>query len=281
MRRIINPDRVFPRPPRKDGARIPPFEVQGLDRSLDLEPHLDFDLKERLQHALARGDPSLPYPGYPLPEERAPPPRAGYADAQVQTESTVTRVVTQHALQRTKAVLAAERAYRHRILWSSAMTVRYGDVIRPFNPRSLIRVMDGEAFDPSLIEDRDYALSEVTGSNSIFRFRLIPWTGGKSRVVVSQRRVVLVLGGRPVNREWDRDVVNPTVKDCTQVAQDYRGRHPEAGYPVLSGGVGEHFNRSPEPPAGPQPGRVLDCLALFALLGTVAMCELLGFANEP
>ncbi|KAK7019005.1 hypothetical protein R3P38DRAFT_3200302 [Favolaschia claudopus] len=279
MRRIINPDRVVRRPPRKAGARIPPFEIQGLDRSLDLEPHLDFDFKERLQHALALGDPSLPYPGLPLPEELPPPPAPGYADAQVQTESTVTRVVTQQALQRSKAVLAAERAKRHRNLWSAAMTVRYGDLIRPFNPRSLIRVMDGEAFDPSLIEDRDYPLSEVTGSSSIFHFRLIPWTAGKSRAVVSQRRVCLVLGGRPTNREWDRDVVNPTLRDCRRVAEDYRSRHPEAGYPVLSGGVGEHFNRSPEPPAGPQPGRVLDCLALFALLSTVAMCELLGFAN--
>ncbi|KAK7018524.1 hypothetical protein R3P38DRAFT_3200902 [Favolaschia claudopus] len=282
MRRIINPNRVPP--PRRapiPGKKLPLYDTVGLIAQEYLEPHLEFDLAKRLEEELSVNDPSLPYAGDPLPEELPPPPAPGYANASAQTESRVQRSLPPDFRQKRKARLAAERAARFTKLWAAATAVKDDHATRRVNPHAEIQVRDGATFDPSLLEDRDFALGEVVGTDSRFRFRLIPWAGGRPRPVFSKKRLVLMLGGRTHTGEYQRDVLDPVLRDCTRERDAFRARHPDATpeSTVLSGGIGDGFNRHELRDRAPVVGHFADTLAFIAIFSTFAMCNLIGFAN--
>jgi hypothetical protein len=77
---------------------------------------------------------------------------------------------------RQKIKKAAEREERFRKIQDELRGQR--TVLPVVSMCSIIRVAQGGAFNPTLIEDRDYDFSEVVGANSRFRFRLIAWGAG-------------------------------------------------------------------------------------------------------
>ncbi|KAK6966352.1 hypothetical protein R3P38DRAFT_3216386, partial [Favolaschia claudopus] len=275
MRRVANPNRNRPKRTR----RIPSYSALGLHLDTQLEPHLTFDLESRLQEEIAHQDPSLPFAGHELPEEQPLPPPPGYANAEVQTDTPSPPQHTQYSRSRAEARVALEREQRFRNQWQDVADARRVFTVPPFNSRGRILVRDGQAFDAALLEDRNYALDEVVGTKSLFRFRLIPWGGGFARPVFSQGRLVLLLLGRADNVDVKKGHLNDINRHCRREAAAYKVRHPADESPVLSGGIGESFNQLPVADKGPEPARVADTLAFAAIFSTIAMCNLLGFVN--
>ncbi|KAK7027566.1 hypothetical protein R3P38DRAFT_3190439 [Favolaschia claudopus] len=233
MRIPINPHLIKLRKRRRPGARIRNFEAMGLRMAQQLEPHVDFDIRRRLQYEIGLADPSLPFPGDPLPEER--PFLPALAKLAVSPKLALP--------------MNAQAAFALFVLWPKLYASKTPLESSTLAPSS--RVANGEAFDPAaILEDREYELREMVGTESDFHFRFDTLGGAGA----------LAPFAKPVEAE-------------------VRRRHPDEAHPVLSGGVGEHFNRTPDAQPAPGPSRVLDCLAFFALFSTVAMCQLLGFAN--
>ncbi|KAK7026146.1 hypothetical protein R3P38DRAFT_2777882 [Favolaschia claudopus] len=69
------PPSTEPQPKVKPQKVIEPFITHGIRGAHNfIEGELDYNLRLRLQQYLALQDPSLPYPGDPLPHEPPPPP---------------------------------------------------------------------------------------------------------------------------------------------------------------------------------------------------------------
>lgn len=154
---------------------IPDYVIPGFTDAPSLEPHLAFSLRSRLREELAFRDPPQPFPNDPLPHEKpAPVPLPAPAGTRVVRDLTSSSKVRA----REKAMLAAKREDRYRQLQAQFEGARRIPSVA--QPRSVIRVARGCKFDPALIEDRDYELAEVTGVNSRFHLRLVPWFAGSA-----------------------------------------------------------------------------------------------------
>ncbi|KAJ7016349.1 hypothetical protein C8F04DRAFT_1202424, partial [Mycena alexandri] len=136
---------------------LPDYCNPGIDDLGDLEPHIKFSLSKRLREELALRDPPQPFPADPLPEEPG------------------VKVVSANLRAREAAILAAKREDRYRRAQSQFAAARA--LVGARSARARIRLAKGKRFDPTLIEDRDYALDEVTGSESRFHLRLVRWYG--------------------------------------------------------------------------------------------------------
>ncbi|KAJ7065914.1 hypothetical protein B0H15DRAFT_807675 [Mycena belliarum] len=245
------------------------------DRGRTLEPHLKFPFEKRLTEQLAARDPPQPFPELPLPDDLPPPARPGYAHAEVQTTGhpdTLERKISPRVQALEAARIAGDRERRFRSLQAAALA-----------RRQQVRVARGKAFDPNLIEDRDYELSELVGEKSRFRFRLVSWGGGSPRAVVaSDQSVVLVLGGRPQNQDWIPHLLPSANEACAEAVRSIVQLPEEiasASAPTLTGGVGESFNEDtrPRPEHG---GIALNTLVFFQLFRSLALKRLVGYGNH-
>ncbi|KAJ7119401.1 hypothetical protein C8R46DRAFT_1238676 [Mycena filopes] len=263
-------------PPRayENQSQIPDYVIPQLD--LALEPHIRFGFQRRLKEELTVRDPAQAHPDDLLPEELPPP---GKAHAAVQTEAhTALPKLDARAMAR----IAEDRERRFRSLQSAALGNRMQRLARKPLPRAAIKVVEGGRFDASLIEDRDYDLSEVVGMGSRFRLRLVPWSGGALRpVVADDNSLILVLGGRSRDKTWIDEVVEPATSQChsavPRLARTVEGIVNDTP-PTLVGGVGATFNEVPIP-SGPGQSAILDALVFFQLFSTLAMKRLVGYGN--
>ncbi|KAJ7666210.1 hypothetical protein DFH06DRAFT_1322829 [Mycena polygramma] len=248
--------------------------MPGLDCLGSLEPHIEFPLQQRLREEIELRDPAQPFPGDPLPEELPPPGSPPKKEV---------RVLGARLQAREKARIAAMRETRFRKAHGQFLAQR--TAVGPAPPTSAIEVAAGGAFDVRLIEDRDYDLAEVVGSSSRFGFRLIPWFGGSSRAVVTtpDKRMTLLLGGRPRDRYWTEEVVKPATAECQQAAGSIHRTETEetSGVPpVLTGGVGSTFNQDEFLSSRAAYGSILNMLVFFQLFTSIAMLRLVAYGNR-
>ncbi|KAJ7702599.1 hypothetical protein B0H16DRAFT_1748215 [Mycena metata] len=262
-------------------TRIPANIMPPLD-SPSLEPHIEFDFFHRVHTEVTLRDPEQPFPKDLLPDEDLDASAALPTTSPLPTPPSG-RVRTLFVQQRMRdaAKRAAIREERYRCF--QALAARDRAVIEAGSPRAAIHVAEGGAVDPSLIEDRDYDLDEVVGSESKFRLRLIPWGGAMPRAVVDEKRVVVVLGGRARNGDWKNQIIDPATEVC-DVAKESMHQSPEdiaAGKPkILSGGVGDDFN-SWVPTAERRPyASILNALIFFQMFTGLAMLHLVGYGNR-
>ncbi|KAJ7649151.1 hypothetical protein DFH06DRAFT_1135393 [Mycena polygramma] len=237
--------------------------MPGLDCSGSLEPHIEFPLQQRLREEIELRHPAQPFPGDPLPEELPPPGSPPKKEV---------RVLGASLQAREKARIAAMRESRFRKAHGQFLAKRTALGLAPAT--AAIEVAAGGQFDARLIEDRDYDLAEVVGSSSRFGFRLIPWFGAFSRAVVTtpDKRMTLLLGGRPRDRYWTEEVVQPATAECQQAIDSLHrpGTEETSGVPpVLTGGVGRAAY-----------GSILNMLVFFQLFTSIAMLRLVAYGNR-
>ncbi|KAJ7029551.1 hypothetical protein C8F04DRAFT_1264817 [Mycena alexandri] len=259
---LIHPRRTGP---PKVKTHVPGFIMPGID-DCALEPHIDFDFFHRYRTEITLRDPEQPFPEDLLPDEEpiaAATPNEGQARAVPKSKK-----VRAQEQARADAKRAAEREARYcrvqGLLAKDRAVMDAGS-----RSASAIRVAQGGAIDPSLIEDRDYDYEEVVGTDSRFRLRLIPWGGAMPRPVVCNKSVVLILGGRARNVDWKTQIIDPVTEAC-DLAKQSVPQSPEdiaAGKPsVLSGGVGITFNELKTD--APQFASVLNTLVFIQLFTT-------------
>ncbi|KAJ7670944.1 hypothetical protein DFH06DRAFT_1125229, partial [Mycena polygramma] len=206
-------------PPRNRPGTVERYVLPGFDHGeAGLEPHLKFNFEARLRAELELRYPAQPYPGDPLPGEDVDgehQPTVHYAARRTASKSLAQKevdglVVLPIVEERLKARKAAKRSAEREDRFRKAR--RQFEAARIIHPaadprRAALRVARGASMNPSLIEKQDYELGAVVGRNSRFRFRLIGWGGGSTRpIYASDGSLVALLGGRPRNRRWYRDV---------------------------------------------------------------------------
>ncbi|KAJ6449414.1 hypothetical protein C8R47DRAFT_1084721 [Mycena vitilis] len=273
-----------PSPPlRSPSQPVYSYHMPGFEHcDGGLEPHIEFHFQRRLREELVLRNPEQPFPGDPLPEEEVH--SVAVEKAPVEINAAGIRVITLYTNSpqqkaRREAQLAAEREDRYRKIQAAFLRKRMDGHIPMV--RGSIKVAAGGPIDPTVIEDREYALHEVVGAESQFRFRLIVWGGGSTRTVHAQdKSLVLVLGGYPRNRQWHKTVTDPATRDCEAAIRDLRQPQEDIDAklrPALSGGVGDTFNEPivPTPPYG----HVLNALVFFQLFSTLAMKRLAGYGS--
>ncbi|KAJ7790272.1 hypothetical protein B0H13DRAFT_2394633 [Mycena leptocephala] len=295
MRRRINLSthnfEHLPSPPPRVHVpgEVPVYVLPSFDHlEYGIEPHIDFDFRALTEEQCLR-DPEQPYFGDPLPEELEAATSTIGAEVKATTSSNlahreasgheVINLLSARLKERRAARRAAEREERFRKTQARLLDLRVID--SAVSPRAAIHVAEGGAMDLSLIEDRDYELSEVTGAGSCFCLRLIPWGAGTSRPVYENKHLVTFLGGRARNKYWHREVTEPATTDCDIALLSLRqpAAEKEANIPpTLTGGVGASFN---EPPKSVPPyGIVLNALVFFQLFSSLAIKHLVGYGNR-
>ncbi|KAJ7024583.1 hypothetical protein C8F04DRAFT_1192255 [Mycena alexandri] len=232
---------VRPLPPQ---ARVYHYTMPGLDGPL--EPHIKFVFQRRLEDALKLLDPPLAIPDDPCPM-RCP-----------------ARVTPMPAFKLDIAAAARRAQLEQTARHGAALTVRRGG-----------------AFDPALIEDREYDLAELVGPESRFRLRLVPSVGAYPRVIIAEdKSLVGMLGGHSHRNTWHKEVVEPATQAC-QDTIPHIVRSPEEvahnSSPTLHGGIGMTFN---EEPTEKNSSVVLNALIFFELLSFFAMKKLVGYGNR-
>ncbi|KAJ7086889.1 hypothetical protein B0H15DRAFT_801511 [Mycena belliarum] len=197
-----------------------------------------------------------------------------YAHAEVQTTghpNTLVRKLSTRVKGLEDARIAADRERRFRSLQATALGARRQELSWVVSPRAAIRVAQGKSFDASLIEDRDYDLSEVVG----------PQSRSPRAVVADDSSLVLVLGGRPRNGDWVPLLAPEATGACSEAAQRMVQTPDEiasGAAPTLTGGVGETFNED-IPPTEHTGGRALNALIFFQLFRSLAVKRLVGYGN--
>ncbi|KAJ7278654.1 hypothetical protein C8J57DRAFT_1221496 [Mycena rebaudengoi] len=264
-----------------------------------LEPPIPFHFQRCLHSELANRDPLQGWPGNP-PREIPQPTVTG--NTGTLTEKTAPRAIknlygrkppatVEHDIRRSKEARFRALAVAH----EAQRRVRF---YAQMSPPDLVAWNSTQSIDMTFVEDRDYDLSEVCGPRLDFRFRCVSWGGVAPRAVVARdRSLVLMFGGRPRNRNWMRDVIEPATKKCEEtIAQ--MNRTPEqiatGTAPPLSGGIGLTFN---EPlvrqfsvvrtipltdlmqRTTPAAGAVWTALLMFEIFATLAMKRLAGYGN--
>ncbi|KAK7027693.1 hypothetical protein R3P38DRAFT_2776753 [Favolaschia claudopus] len=259
---------------------IPRFQLSGIDPRLASEStHLSFDLVERLHEALALDDPSLPFTGNPLPDER-------YLAGEVTivppaSDRPVRVVVPAQQKSHERARMARLRKQRHLRLLEAILQLR----VERLSPSNVVRVPEPGDFDFSVIEDRDYALGEVVGPDSRFHLRRTHWSGKDVRVIASERRAVTLLAGSAQGYDWSSDIIKPVTAQLDEEAAALRARNGPDHPLVMSVGVGTYFNecKASETPLVPLPreigDRAQDALASMSLLSSIPMKRLVSFSN--
>ncbi|KAK7031323.1 hypothetical protein R3P38DRAFT_3187038 [Favolaschia claudopus] len=284
--RLRNPNAVPPPSSIVSTPRIPTrvFRIicSGIDALDDPEePHIYFPLEKRLQQALARQDPSLPYPGDALPGEHVPSairaleyypfPYLSLAGNVVQPLRSPQR---KRAREREAARSAAVREGRFRTMLEASIQIHHKHHIRLPSYRALRHIPSGPTLDDlSFIEDRDYSLAELQH----FQLRNVDWDGINVRVVASDARALLVLAGFGITGDWEEEVLHPLNAACAAEAQALRHRNPD-GDPILFSGVGHYFNE--EKPKRYPGSRTLDLLATRSLFSSIPMKRLVSYTNS-
>ncbi|KAK7017444.1 hypothetical protein R3P38DRAFT_3202002 [Favolaschia claudopus] len=283
--RIRNPNAIPP--PARIPTRLPRILSSGIDVLDDPEdPHIPFNLTTRLHKALARHDPSLPFPGDPLPMEAVPSavralayspfPYLSGSGTLVQPLRSPQR---KRVRQRQEARSAALREKRFRTMLEIALAISSRHRIRLPSSRSLYRLPNGRgpsAENTLFIEDRDYAMHELVGPTARFQMRNVDWDAINVRVVASENKAVVVLAGVGITGDWDEEVMDPLTVACAGEAAALRRRNGD--YPVLFTGVGHYFNE--DKPARYPGSRALDVLAMSTLFTSVPMKRLISFTNS-
>ncbi|KAJ7016233.1 hypothetical protein C8F04DRAFT_1282113 [Mycena alexandri] len=270
--------------PPKVKTRVPGFIMPGID-DCALEPHIDFDFFHRYRTEITLRDPEQPFPEDLLPDEEpiaaAPAPAAAATPNEGQARAVPkSKKVRAQEQARADAKRAAEREARYCRV-QGLLAKDHAVMDAGSRSASAIRVAQGGAIDPSLIEDRDYDYEEVVGTDSRFRLRLIPWGGAMPRPVVCNKSVVLILGGRACNVDWKTQIVDPATEAC-DLAKRSVPQSPEdiaAGKPsMLSGGVGTTFNELKTD--APQFASVLNTLVFIQLFSGLAIMRLISYGNQ-
>ncbi|KAJ6451526.1 hypothetical protein C8R47DRAFT_1071647 [Mycena vitilis] len=274
-----------PSPPPREHSQVERYVMPGFDHcEPGLESHVKFNFQARLRHEQALRDPQQPFPGDRLPGEPAedfkgaPQPTAHSSACKTVLSSLAKKEGAGFKVlpifgERLKARKAAKRA--------AGREERFPKIRLDFEATHIInasgghracagiRLARGLAVDASLIEDVDYELSQV-------------WGGGSTRpVYAADGSLVLLLGGRPRNRHWYRDVTEPATVDCGIALLSLRQSAKEKAAnipPTLTAGVGNTFNERASPP--PAYGLVLQSLVFFQLFSTLAMKRLVGYGNH-
>ncbi|KAJ7665345.1 hypothetical protein DFH06DRAFT_1323740 [Mycena polygramma] len=287
-----------PSPPPRERSAVERYVMPGFDHcEPGLESHVKFNFQARLRHEQALRDPQQPFPGDRLPGEPAEDfegagePTAHSSACKTALSSLAKKegagfkvlpIFGERLKARKAAKRAAEREERFRKIRLDFEAARIINASDGHRARAGIRLARGLAVDASLIEDVDYELSQVVGPNSRFRLRLIKWGGGSTRpVYAADGSLVLLLGGRPRNRRWYRDVTEPATVDCDIALLSLRQSAEEKAAnipPTLTAGVGNTFNERATPP--PAYGLVLQSLVFFQLFSTLAMKRLVGYGNR-
>ncbi|KAJ7694249.1 hypothetical protein B0H17DRAFT_1199496 [Mycena rosella] len=251
-------------PPCRPGDKVPDYVTPCQEGTL--EPHIQFRFQTRLRRELALRDPAQHF-------AREPEPLAPTGGPLLAPENK--------ARDREDRKIAQDRETRFNAMRAVALAQRQERLSRSPSPRAAIVLSESGVLDASLIENRDYELTEVVGPEAQFHLRLVPWGGGCLRpVVAADSSLVLVLGGCSHQGDWLKEVAQPATLQCDVALQSLRQSSAEVetgSPPTLAGGVGESFN---EPAlARPEHGVVLNALVFFQLFYSLAMRRLIGYGN--
>jgi hypothetical protein len=141
-----------------------------------IELHINFRFQTHLREEQALRDPQQPFASDPLPEELPTNSNAQAEPAGNNGQRKTMPRLSASLRAREAALEAAAREERFRKI--QAEFLRQCTVVPNLSRRSIIRLAEGGTLDPALIEDRDYDLAEVVGTESRFHLRLIPWGAG-------------------------------------------------------------------------------------------------------